>query len=138
MQPLAVLVGWLVGSRVPGRDDGFPWAVLALAVLTTAVVPVLAMHSQRRVGVVRGRADVAFRRPSARRLTVEAGVLVLATLGVVLLRRRGLDPGAGVDAYLSSVPVLVAVAAALVAVRLVPWPLRADGVRRWRWVRWRC
>ncbi len=68
-------------------------------------------------------------------------MLVLATLGVVLLRRRGLDPGAGVDAYLSSVPVLVAVAAALVAVRLVPWLFlgvaRADGVRRWRWVRWR-
>ncbi|WBB90808.1 FtsX-like permease family protein [Verrucosispora sp. WMMC514] len=127
VQPLAVLVGWFVGSRVPGHDGGFPWAVLALAVLTTAVVPVLAMYSQRRVGVVGGRADVAWRRPSARRLTVEAGVLVLAVLGVVLLRRRGLDPGAGVDAYLSSVPVLVAVAAALVAVRLVPWPLRAAG-----------
>ncbi|GIJ20866.1 ABC transporter permease [Micromonospora lutea] len=127
VQPVAVLIGWLVGSQVPGRQGAFPWLVVALAVLTTAVVPVLAMHSQRRVGVVSGRADVAWRRPSARRLTVEAGVLVLAGLGVVLLRRRGLDPDAGVDVYLSSVPVLVAVAAALVAVRLLPWPLRLAG-----------
>ncbi|MGC5051693.1 ABC transporter permease [Micromonospora sp. DT48] len=127
VQPLAVLVGWFVGTRVPGPEGTFPWPVLVVAVLTTVVVPVLAMHSQRRVGVVGGRADVAWRRPSVRRLTVEAGVLVVAGIGVVLLRRRGLDPGAGVDAYLSSVPVLVAVAAAVVAVRLLPWPLRLAG-----------
>ncbi|GIJ76414.1 putative ABC transport system permease protein [Micromonospora phaseoli] len=127
VQPLAVLVGWLAGTRVPGRADGVPWLVLLLAVLTTAVVPVLAMLSQRQVAMVAGRADVARQRPSVRRLTVEAGVLVLAVLGVVLLRRRGLDPAEGVDAYLSSVPVLVAVAAALVAMRLLPWPLRLAG-----------
>ncbi|MDG4797717.1 FtsX-like permease family protein [Micromonospora sp. WMMD1082] len=127
VQPLAVLVGWLVGMRVPGRADGTPWAVLLLAVLTTAVVPTLAMLAQRRVGVVAGRTDMARQRPSVRRLTVEAGVLVLAGLGVVLLRRRGLDPGGGVDVYLASVPVLVAVAAALVAMRLLPWPLRLAG-----------
>ncbi|GIJ29139.1 membrane protein [Micromonospora qiuiae] len=124
VQPLAVLLGWLVGTRVPGRADGTPWEVLLLAVLTTAVVPLLAMHSQRRVGLVAGRADLLRQRPSARRLTGEASVLVLAGLGVVLLRRRGLDAAGGVDAYLSSVPVLVAVAAALVAIRLLPWPLR--------------
>ncbi|GGM23287.1 membrane protein [Micromonospora sonchi] len=127
VQPVAVLLGWLVGTRMPGRSDGAPWAVLALAVLTTAVVPLLAMHSQRRVGLVAGRADLTRQRPSARRLTVEASVLVLAVLGVVLLRRRGLDAAGGVDAYLSSVPVLVAVAAALVAIRLLPWPLRLAG-----------
>ncbi|WP_230415591.1 ABC transporter permease [Micromonospora tarapacensis] len=127
VQPVAVLVGWLAGTRVPGRAGGVPWLVLLLAVLTVAVVPVLAVLSQRRVGTVAGRTDVARQRPSVRRLTVEVGVLVLAGLGVVLLRRRGLDPAEGVDAYLSSVPVLVAVAAALVAVRLLPWPLRLAG-----------
>ncbi len=127
VQPVAVLLGWLVATRVPGRSDGMPWAVLLLVVLTTAVVPLLAMYSQRRVGLVAGRADLVRQRPSVRRLTVEASVLVLAGLGVVLLRRRGLDPAGGVDAYLSSVPVLVAVAAALVAIRLLPWPLRLVG-----------
>ncbi|MEV6812674.1 ABC transporter permease [Micromonospora sp. NPDC051296] len=127
VQPVAVLLGWLVATRVPGRSDGAPWAVLLLAVLTTAVVPLLAMLSQRRGALVAGRADLVRQRPSIRRLTVEVSVLVVAGLGVLLLRRRGLDPAAGVDAYLSSVPVLVAVAAALVAIRLLPWPLRLAG-----------
>ncbi|WP_433527878.1 FtsX-like permease family protein [Micromonospora sp. CA-263727] len=129
VQPVAVLLGWLVATRMPGRSDGAPWAVLLLAVLTTAVVPVLAMIHQRRGGLVAARGDLVRQRPSVRRLTVEASVVVLAGLGVVLLRRRGLDPSGGVDAYLSSVPVLVAVAAALVAIRLLPWPLRLAG--RW-------
>jgi putative ABC transport system permease protein len=46
-------------------------------------------------------------------------------LGVLLARRRGLT--GAVDPYLVSVPVLLAVAAALVAVRLLPWPLRQLG-----------
>ncbi|MEV6693752.1 ABC transporter permease [Micromonospora sp. NPDC051196] len=127
VQPVAVLIGWLIATRVPGRSDGALWAVLLLAVLTTAVLPVLAMLSQRRVGSATGRVDLVRQRPSARRLTLEASVLVLAGLGVVLLRRRGLDAAGGVDPYLSSVPVLVAVAAALVAIRLLPWPLRLVG-----------
>ena len=127
VQPVAVLLGWLIATRVPGRSEGTPWGVLLLAVLTTAVVPVLAMLSQRRAALTAGRVDLVRQRPSVRRLVLEAGVLVLAGLGVVLLRRRGLDPAGGVDAYLSSVPVLVAVAAALVAIRLLPWPLRLVG-----------
>ncbi|MGC5030888.1 FtsX-like permease family protein [Micromonospora sp. DT229] len=127
VQPVAVLLGWLIATRVPGRSAGTPWPVLLLAVLTTVVVPVLAVLSQRRVGSAAGRVDLVRQRPSVRRLTVEASVVVLAGLGVVLLRRRGLDPADGVDAYLSSVPVLVAVAAALVAIRLLPWPLRLVG-----------
>ena len=39
--PLAVLLGWFVGSRVPGRDGTFPWSVLALAVVGTAMAFVL-------------------------------------------------------------------------------------------------
>ncbi|WP_431729673.1 FtsX-like permease family protein [Verrucosispora sp. TAA-831] len=127
VQPLAVLLGALAGATVPGRSTGSPWLVPVLALLTTVVVPVLAVLAYRRVGVVAGRADVVAQRPSARRLTLEASVLVLAGLGVVLLRRRGLDAAGGVDAYLSAVPVLVAVAAALVAIRLLPWPLRLVG-----------
>ncbi len=127
VQPLAVLVGVLIGSRVPGPAHGLPWLAVLLAVSTTAVVPVLAMVAHRRVATVTGRSDVVRQRPSVRRLTAEASVLVLAGLGVLLLRRRGLDTAGGVDAYLVSVPVLVALAAALVAIRLLPWPLRLAG-----------
>ncbi|TCC00287.1 ABC transporter permease [Micromonospora zingiberis] len=127
VQPVAVLVGALIGSRMPGRTDGGLWPLVLLALLTTAVVPALAMFSARRVGTVARRADLIRQRPSVRRLTLEAGVLVLAVVGVLLLRRRGLDAAGGVDAYLSAVPVLVAVAAALVAIRLLPWPLGLAG-----------
>ncbi|NJP33948.1 FtsX-like permease family protein [Micromonospora thermarum] len=124
VQPAAVAAGWLLGTRAPGHADGVPWTVPALAVLTTAVVPVLAVHAQRRVTFVARRQDLTRARPSARRLTAEAAVLAAAVAGVLLLRRRGLDTDGGVDAYLVSVPVLLAVATALVALRLLPWPLR--------------
>ncbi|MEE6258247.1 FtsX-like permease family protein [Plantactinospora sonchi] len=126
--PLAVLVGWALGSRVPGRPSGVELPLLvALGVGTTLAVPVLAMLGQRGVNYLGQRRDLVRHRPTVRRITGEALVLLLAVLGVVLLRRRGLSQSSGVDPYLASVPVLLAVAAALIALRLVPWPLRLLG-----------
>ncbi|WP_238455265.1 hypothetical protein [Micromonospora sp. ATA51] len=51
-------------------------------------------------------------------------LLGVAVLGAFLLRRRGLTLGGSVDPLLVSVPVLVAIAAALLALRAYPWPLR--------------
>src|SRR6185295_14283713 len=45
-------------------------------------------------------------------------------VGVLLLRRRGFASTGGVDTYLALVPVLLAVAAAIVARHAVSWPLR--------------
>ncbi|MEV4627990.1 FtsX-like permease family protein [Micromonospora sp. NPDC049523] len=127
VQPFAVLAGWLLGTLVPGRPALTEWLVPVLAVITTAAVPVLAMASQRRVTFVVRRQDLIRQRPSARRLTAEISVLVLAGLGVFLLRRRGLVPDGGVDPYLVSVPVLLAVGTSLIALRVLPWPLRMVG-----------
>ncbi|MFI7576901.1 ABC transporter permease [Micromonospora sp. NPDC049497] len=124
VQPAVVLAGWWVGTRVPGRAGGVGWAVLGLAVLTSVAVPVLGMLEQRTVTFVAHRQDLTRARPSARRLTAEAAVVAAAVVGVLLLRRRGLDTDDGVDLYLASVPVLLAVAVALVALRVLPWPLR--------------
>ena len=73
------------------------------------------------------RQDLIRQRPSARRLTAEVSVLGVAALGVFLLRRRGLAPDGGVDPYLVSVPVLLAIGTALIALRVLPWPLRLVG-----------
>ncbi|WP_329105313.1 ABC transporter permease [Micromonospora sp. NBC_01699] len=124
VQPFAMLAGWLLGTLVPGRPAGTEWLVPVLAVLTTVAVPLLAMSSQRRVTFVVRRQDLVRQRPSARRLTAEISVLGLAALGVFLLRRRGLAPDGGLDPYLVSVPVLLATGTALIALRLLPWPLR--------------
>ncbi|MEH0842022.1 FtsX-like permease family protein [Micromonospora sp. CPCC 205711] len=121
--PPAAVLGWLLGTLVPGP----PGDVVALAglftVLVTLALPVATAAAP--TGVV-GRRSGTRSRPSAHRVTVELGVLLLAVLGVVLLRRRGLTLGE-VDPLLVGVPVLLAVAAAVVVIRLYPWPLRLAG-----------
>jgi putative ABC transport system permease protein len=120
--PVAVLAGWCVGTLAPGRPSATGWLVVAIAALATTAVPLLATTSQRRVTFVARRRDLTRHRPSPRRVTGELVVLLLGVLGAYLLRRRGLG-SAGVDPYLASVPVLLAAGAALVVLRLVPWPL---------------
>ncbi|MET0496031.1 MAG: FtsX-like permease family protein [Actinoplanes sp.] len=116
--PVAVLAGWLLSLLLPGRTGGLALPlVVGPAVVATLAAPVLAARSHGRAG----RPG----RPSARRLTAEVFVVLLAGLGVVLVRQRGL--AGGVDPFLALVPVLLAAAGALVAVRLLPLPLQQLG-----------
>jgi putative ABC transport system permease protein len=71
-----------------------------------------------------GRADLAIPRRSVRRLVAEATVLIAIIGAVAALRLRGAATASGPDPYVSSAPVLVAVAAGLIAARVYPWPLR--------------
>ncbi|MFY1694863.1 ABC transporter permease [Solwaraspora sp. WMMA2101] len=135
--PAAVVAGWLLGSAVPGRPgaDELP-LLLVVAALTTAAVPaLLAARTTAAAGTVRhggtpsavdaDRGDLARRRSSPGRLTAELSVVLVAVGGLWLLRRRGLEAtDGGVDPFLVSVPVLLAVGAALVTLRTLPWPLR--------------
>ncbi|MEU1836904.1 FtsX-like permease family protein [Micromonospora chersina] len=119
----AAAVGWALGNLAPGpAADSLPAAVVATALIVLAL-PVATLATPTGVA---GRRDLVRLRPSARRITVEAAVLLLAVVAVLLLRRRGLVPGV-VDPLLVSVPVLLAAAAAVLAVRLYPWPLRLLG-----------
>ncbi|MCX4473691.1 hypothetical protein OOK41_25880 [Micromonospora sp. NBC_01655] len=118
--PPAAALGWLLGRLLPGSGGGTGWLVLATATLATLALPLAALAVSAVPG---GRRDLVSARPGVRRLTVELLVVALAVLAVVLLRRRGLTPGS-VDPLLTSVPVLLAVAAAVLALRLYPWPLR--------------
>ncbi|MEV1330576.1 FtsX-like permease family protein [Micromonospora costi] len=117
--PVAAAVGWLLGTLVPGAPGSTVPLGLAAAVLVTLALPVAALAAPAGVG----RQDLIRFRPSARRLTGEAFLLLLAGLAVVLLRRRGLTLGE-VDPLLVAVPVLLAVAVAVLALRAYPWPLR--------------
>ncbi|SCF30211.1 putative ABC transport system permease protein [Micromonospora viridifaciens] len=118
--PAAAGAGWLLGGLLPGEGAELRWVLLA-AVLVTLLPPAAALTAARG-GT--GRADLIGARSTAVRLTVEVTVLAVAVLGAFLLRRRGLTLGGAVDPLLVSVPVLLAVAAALVALRAYPWPLR--------------
>lgn len=125
----AGLAGWAVAVlAVHGRGSSLSvWLVVAV------VVGAVLLHA---AGVAR-HARGTLRRPerdtlpaaghaSPRRLALEALVVVLAGLGVYLLRRRGLSSaGAGLDPYLTAVPVLLALASGIVALRLYPLPVGA-------------
>ncbi|MFI6263973.1 FtsX-like permease family protein [Micromonospora sp. NPDC051006] len=116
----AAAIGWLLGGLVPGPSGNTLPVAVAATVLLTSALPVAALV----VGTgATGRSDLIRLRPTARRVLVEVCLLLLAGLAVVLLRRRGLTLGE-LDPLLLSVPVLLAVAAAVVALRAYPWPLR--------------
>ena len=126
--PLAVAAGWLLGAAVPGRADPEEAGTVILAgLVATLAAPVVAVLAARHPAFTSRRADLVRRRPSLRRLTAEASIVLFAVLGLVLLRRRGLNPTVGVDPYLVGVPVLLAVAIALIALRTVPVPLAWAG-----------
>lgn len=143
----AAVAGWLLHRLLPGRPDpdlipgvgAIPLAVALVALLavpvTVAADGLLVEHRRGAAATRAGRGELRRFRLAPARLTAEALVVLLAGLGVWLLRQRGVDqtpmrPSAHpptVDPYLSTVPVLVAVAAGLLALRLYPWPLRLLG-----------
>ncbi|MDG4779937.1 ABC transporter permease [Micromonospora sp. WMMD961] len=117
--PVAAVLGWWLGTLFPGEPDPITPYVIGATVLVTLALP-LATLAVPTGGSA--RRDLIRVRPSARRLTVEVSLLLLAALAAVLLRRRGLTLGE-VDPLLVSVPVLLAIAAAVLALRAYPWPL---------------
>ncbi|MFF8604621.1 ABC transporter permease [Streptomyces sp. NPDC015346] len=94
----------------------------AVALLAVSVLPLRALFLHRGPLTHGGREDVVGARPSKGRTVAELTQLALAVGAVVALRRRGTTDGG--DHLVSAAPVLVALIAALVLVRLYPLPLR--------------
>ncbi|WP_066955482.1 FtsX-like permease family protein [Streptomyces lushanensis] len=98
----------------------------AVALLACAALPLRAVPPLRGARAYGGRDDLTAARPSRRRTVAELTLLLLAVASVAALRRRGTaNPSGGAgDLLVSAAPVLVALIAALVLVRLYPLPLR--------------
>ncbi|HEX2045305.1 MAG TPA: FtsX-like permease family protein [Gaiellaceae bacterium] len=123
--PVALLA-YLAATLVDGRAGPFPaWSVAGIVVATAVLFVALAAGPAARAVPLEVREDAAARLPSPRRLVLEGLVVALSLVGVHLLRRRGLAGGAaaGPDPYLAAVPVLLAFAAGMVALRVYPLPL---------------
>jgi len=122
---LALLVGeWLL----PG-DPGWPGRLAPVFVAIAPIVLFAALASPRSLRPPRN--DLRLRDGSRVRLVVEAATVGLAVVAVWLLARRGLVSSAaavGVDPLLASTPLLLALAACVVALRVYPAPLL--GVQR--------
>ncbi|MFI9829568.1 ABC transporter permease [Streptomyces sp. NPDC051913] len=99
------------------------YAVVAATTVTAAAcvaLPLRAAVAHRAVRLHTGREDVATLRPTRRRTVAELTLLVLALAAVETLRRRGSSG----DELAYVAPALTGVIAALVLVRLYPFPLR--------------
>jgi putative ABC transport system permease protein len=123
----ALVAGVVVGLAVtPGGGPPEIWLVAAVAVTALGAPPLITAwrHRGARPAAKAERTDLVVPTHSRRRLVAEATVLIAIVGAVVALRVRGVSPGSGSDPYLSSAPVLVAVAAGLIAARVYPVPLR--------------
>jgi putative ABC transport system permease protein len=124
----ALAVGIVAGvAAVPGGGNTLSWLLTAMvAVLTLAAPPLLAacQHRRPRSLTAADRGDLVTGRRSARRLVAEATMLIVVAGATLAVRLRGLAPGASSDPYLTLAPVLLAVAAGLIAAWLYPVPLR--------------
>lgn len=104
-------------------------ALAALLLALPAALAALAVreHGGGLVSAAGRREDLSAVRPTMRRLVLEALFVVLAAVGVVLLRRRGLagQAATGADPLVAAAPVLLAVAVGLLVLRAYPYPLRA-------------
>ena len=118
---LAILVVPGAGSAQGAGSAGGWWppiAVTAVAVLG----PALLAPWQHRLP---RRRTAGFRRQGARiRLVIEAALVAAAATGIVVFRDQGAQAGSGVNLYTSSAPILVAIPAVIVVLRLYPLVMR--------------
>ena len=110
---------------VDGRSVLTPLLLVLGIVLATGALLAAAASPAARSGLAaRGREEVAVTSVTPRRIAIEAAVVVSSLVGVYLLRRRGLADANGFDPYLAAVPLLLGLAAGIVAVRVYPLPVR--------------
>lgn len=105
---------------------GIVAAVSLCATPVWGAVTAKAMWSAKREGANRSDRAKAASARRVRALTRDFAVVFVAALAVIALRSRGVAPAAstGVDPFMSLGPVLVSAAVTLVALRVLPVPMR--------------
>jgi putative ABC transport system permease protein len=117
----AAAAGALLGvAATPGGNEPLAWWLTAITALTALVsLPWLAVRLASETSRTGARADsIPPRSARLRRLVADAGAVLAAIGGLVVLRAQG--SGAGGDWYTSAAPVLVAIPMAIVVVRVYP------------------
>jgi putative ABC transport system permease protein len=118
---LAILVVPGAGSAQGAGSAGGWWP--PIAVLVVAVCGPAAIAAWQRRLPKEGAADR--RQTLARaRLVVEVMLIAAAVAGIVVFRNQGSQAGSGVNLYTSAAPVLVAIPAVIIVLRLYPQVLR--------------
>lgn len=137
LRVVSALEGLAVSVPAAAAGAAAAWALSpqswSLPILTVPVIVALAsplamVLATSRIGFRESRADEQFNSRDPRRWIVEAIVLALAALSVGLLLQRGLTTTVGtigVDPLLAAAPLLLALGAGLIAIRLYPLALVA-------------
>ena len=115
------------GPGVPGGASAGGWwppaAILAVAICGPAMITAWQHRLPRRQPGLAGGGGRF--QPRARvRLVTEVTLVAAAVAGIVVFRQQATTPGGGVNLYTSAAPVLVAVPAVIVMMRLYPFVLR--------------
>ena len=125
--PAAVAAAWLAVALTAGDGARLAWWLGGVALLVAIAGPAwIAARRHRAVDLAPDRAPdlAATRRTAARRWVAEAALVAACVGGLIVLRQQGLPAAGGVNVYTSAAPVLVAVPAALLVLRLCPVMLR--------------
>jgi putative ABC transport system permease protein len=135
--PAALLAAALGILVTPGEPAPASWWLAGLVLVTAIFGPPLAVAWQHRVvrpehpghAARSGRPALGRRGRRARRLVAELALCAAAVGGLIVLHAQGSSagsatPGGGPDLYTSLAPVLVAVPAVLLAMRLCPLAVR--------------
>jgi len=122
--------GYAAATLAAGRSPALLPGLLVLAIVLAggALLAGVAAGPARRALVAKVREESAVPRLSPLRVAAEALVVIASAAGAYLLRRRGLSAEGGFDPFLAAVPILVGLAAGLVALRL--YPLLLQGLAR--------
>ena len=118
---LAIIVVPGAGSAQGAGSAGGWWppiAVVAVAVVGPAIIAAWQHRLPRR------RTPVSRLPRGGTRLVIEAALVAASVAGIVAFRDQGAQVGSGVNLYTSSAPVLVAIPAVIVVLRLYPLVLR--------------
>ncbi|WP_049566091.1 FtsX-like permease family protein [Nonomuraea sp. SBT364] len=120
----AALAGYALSFLLPGPVLPIVHLGPAVVLVTAVAFAVARLMLTHRTPLRERRADLVAVRPSVRRVTVEALVVVLALAGAYLLRAREPSGTAQQDPFLLLIPVALTLAVALITLRCYPYPLR--------------
>jgi putative ABC transport system permease protein len=130
--PAALLAIGLAVLVTPGGGSVLAWRLAIATALAGLIAP--ALLAARRDPITRRRRHAGRSgRPvgRVRRLVAELTAICVAVAGLIILRQQGLSSSGNVNALASAGPVLAAVPAAIIVVRLCPivlrWLLRLAG-----------
>ena len=125
--PAAFVAGAITVALLPGGAAiGAVRVAVIVGILAASILTFVTLPGVRVAALGGGREAARPLRPSSRRLVFEGLVIVLAVVGTVLLRQRGVAAAssagalATADPFIAAVPALAGLAAGLLAVRIVP------------------